>query len=184
MEKLSDMRVFVRVMERRSFTAAGKELRLSTPTVSKHIARLEEALSLRLLLRSTHHITPTEAGSVYYDHCVRILAALQEAQADAAGVNDEIKSILLDAHEYQEWLCLSADAIRYRVTARVIREAGASGVQYDLVDADTAGMQRRVDRLSNPKLTYAENPPSFTRRFITIFRHRKAVRPSPWRQRT
>jgi PAH dioxygenase small subunit len=74
---------------------------------------------------------------------------------------------LLDAREYQEWIHLLTDDVKYRVTARVIREAGAPGVQYDLVDTDAAGMRRRVDQISNPKLTHAENPPSFTRRFIT-----------------
>jgi 3-phenylpropionate/cinnamic acid dioxygenase small subunit len=74
---------------------------------------------------------------------------------------------LLDERDYQKWFLLLTDTIRYRITAKVIREAGAPGVAYDLVDADLAGMRRRVDQVSNPRLTHAENPPSFTRRFIT-----------------
>jgi DNA-binding transcriptional LysR family regulator len=93
-ENLADLVVFARVVERRSFTAAGKELRMSTSAVSKHIARLEAALSLKLLERSTHHLTPTESGAVFYDHCVRILAALETARADAAGLTGEIKGVL------------------------------------------------------------------------------------------
>jgi DNA-binding transcriptional LysR family regulator len=94
MERLIDLLVFVRVVEKQSFTAAGKELRISTSAVSKHIARLEQSLSLKLLQRSTHNLKPTECGFVYYDHCIRILAGLREAQADAAAISGDIKGLL------------------------------------------------------------------------------------------
>jgi DNA-binding transcriptional LysR family regulator len=94
MERLMDMAVFARVVETKSFTAAGKELHMSISTVSKHIARLEGALSIKLLERSTRHLGPTESGRVYYEHCVRILAAVELAKAEAVGVSGEISGIL------------------------------------------------------------------------------------------
>jgi 3-phenylpropionate/cinnamic acid dioxygenase small subunit len=74
---------------------------------------------------------------------------------------------ILDDCEYDAWLALMTEDVTYRVTARVIREAGAPRVTYDLVNVDAAGLTRRVRQISNPKLTHAENPPSFTRRYIT-----------------
>jgi PAH dioxygenase small subunit len=74
---------------------------------------------------------------------------------------------LLDARAYKDWLALLTDDIQYRITARVIREAAASSQDYDVVDEDAAGLKRRVEQIGNPKLTHAENPPSFTRRFVS-----------------
>jgi DNA-binding transcriptional LysR family regulator len=94
MERLTDMAVFARVVETRSFTAAGKELHMSTSTVSKHITRLEGELSLKLIERSSRTLNPTESGRVFYEHCVRILAAVELARADASGVSGEINGTL------------------------------------------------------------------------------------------
>jgi len=94
MERLTDMAVFARVVETKSFTAAGKELHMSISTVSKHITRLESALSVKLLERSSRHLSPTESGRVFYEHCVRILAATELAKTEALGVSAEISGIL------------------------------------------------------------------------------------------
>jgi DNA-binding transcriptional LysR family regulator len=94
MENLADLVVFTRVVETRSFTAAGKALHMSTSAVSKHVARLESELSLKLLQRSTHHLMTTESGAVFYAHCVKILSALETARADAAGMTGEVKGLL------------------------------------------------------------------------------------------
>jgi DNA-binding transcriptional LysR family regulator len=94
MENLEDMVVFARVVEKGSFTAAARELRKSTSAVSKHVTRLEDALSLKLLHRSTHHLALTEPGSTFYEHCTRIIAELEQARADAAGVSGEVKGVL------------------------------------------------------------------------------------------
>ncbi len=94
MEHLEDIVVFARVVEKGSFTAAGKELRKSTSAVSKHVSRLEDTLSLKLLHRSTHHLALTEPGTVFYEHCTRIIAELEQARADAAGLSGEVKGLL------------------------------------------------------------------------------------------
>lgn len=94
MEHLEDIVVFARVVEKGSFTAAGKELRKSTSAVSKHVRRLEDTLALKLLHRSTHHLAVTESGKVFYEHCTRIIAELEQARADAAGLSGEVKGLL------------------------------------------------------------------------------------------
>lgn len=74
---------------------------------------------------------------------------------------------LLDQRAYADWLRLLTDDIEYRVAARVIREAGAASADYAILEEDAATLKRRVEQIGNPKLTHAENPPSFTRRFVS-----------------
>lgn len=59
---LSQLRCFIAVIDARSFAGAARQLALTTSGVSKTISRLEAAYGLRLLHRSTHSISPTEAG--------------------------------------------------------------------------------------------------------------------------
>jgi chlorobenzene dioxygenase small subunit/benzene/toluene dioxygenase beta subunit len=74
---------------------------------------------------------------------------------------------LLDRRDYAGWLSLLADDIQYRVTAAVARDAGATAVDYAIIDEDKAGLKSRVDQISNPRLTRAENPPSMVRRVVS-----------------
>jgi DNA-binding transcriptional LysR family regulator len=60
------------VVETGSFSAAGRRLGLSRSAVSKSVANLEKALGVRLLNRSTRHLSMTEVGAAYADHCKRI----------------------------------------------------------------------------------------------------------------
>lgn len=73
---------------------------------------------------------------------------------------------LLDRRDYATWLALVAPDIRYRVTAAVARDADAKPVNYAIVDEDLTGLKSRIDQISNPRLTRAENPPSMTRRVV------------------
>lgn len=84
MDLLSGMAVFRRVVELDGFAAAARDLRMSNGSVSKHVARLEEQLSARLLNRTTRRISLTEAGRGFYDRCVRILDEVEEAKVSAA----------------------------------------------------------------------------------------------------
>jgi len=56
------MTVFVRVVESGSFSAAARDLRLGQPAVSKIISGMEAGLGVRLPVRSTHRLSPTDAG--------------------------------------------------------------------------------------------------------------------------
>lgn len=91
---IEDLIVFTRVVETKSFTAAARELHKSPAAVSRHISRLEEELSVKLLNRSTHHLALTQTGAVFYEHCTRIVAELEEARAEAAGLGSEVKGVL------------------------------------------------------------------------------------------
>jgi LysR family transcriptional regulator, regulator for bpeEF and oprC len=75
------MQTFVRVAERRSFSAAARELGRGQPAVSKQIAALEAHLGAQLLRRTSRGLSLTEAGRDYYQSAVGILGDLQAAES-------------------------------------------------------------------------------------------------------
>lgn len=85
MDRFQAMATFVRVVETGSFSAAARQLGVGQPAVSKTVAQLEEWLQARLLLRSTHGLTPTEAGAGYYERARAALREAEEAEAAARG---------------------------------------------------------------------------------------------------
>ncbi len=78
-DRISTLRLFCRVAKTGSFTAAGKEVDLSQPSVSRIISNLEKDLGVALFIRSTHAVKLTEAGADYLARIEPILAALEEA---------------------------------------------------------------------------------------------------------
>ena len=75
------MGVFVRVIETRSFTAAAARLGISPSAASKAVARLEEKLGVRLVLRTTRSVRPTEEGEILLNSCRHVLAELEDTEA-------------------------------------------------------------------------------------------------------
>ncbi|OJH34528.1 hypothetical protein BON30_42755 [Cystobacter ferrugineus] len=66
-----------------------------TPSaVSKQVAHLEERLGTRLLRRTTRHLSLTEAGSIFYQHCQRVLGELEEARLAMAALDERPRGTL------------------------------------------------------------------------------------------
>lgn len=86
MESLSGISMFVQVAETRSFTEAGRQLGVSSSTVGKTIARMEERLHVRLFHRSTRSITLTAEGTVFLERCRRILSEVSAAESELSGL--------------------------------------------------------------------------------------------------
>jgi len=80
MDRFEEMRVFVRVAERQSFTRASDDLQIPRATVTNLIKRMEERLGARLLERTTRTVRLTPDGQAYYGRCVRLIADLEEAE--------------------------------------------------------------------------------------------------------
>ncbi|MCJ8144494.1 LysR family transcriptional regulator [Ancylobacter sp. A5.8] len=78
--RAGEMQVLVEAADRGSFSAAGRRLGLSPSAVSKLIARLEERLGARLLMRSTRAIVLTPEGEAYVGRARRILGEIEEAE--------------------------------------------------------------------------------------------------------
>lgn len=84
-DRLTALRLFVRVARAGSFSAAGRELGLSQPSVSRIISGLESDLGVQLLARTTRSINLTDAGRDYLARVESILDALEEADHAARG---------------------------------------------------------------------------------------------------
>src|SRR5260370_26228461 len=66
--QLQELSVFVRAAETGSFSKTAREFSLSQPSVSRMVASLEARLGIKLLLRTTRRVTPTDAGAVFLEH--------------------------------------------------------------------------------------------------------------------
>lgn len=84
MDALTDIAVFVRVVERGSFTLAANDLALSRAVVSKYLSRLEDRLGARLLHRTTRRLSLTEAGATLFEASRGALERIEEAEAVVA----------------------------------------------------------------------------------------------------
>lgn len=81
MDKLTSMQVFCRVASCGNFSHAARELGISPAMVTKHIAALEDLLSIRLLNRTTRKVSMTEAGESYLRLCQNLLSDIEEGEA-------------------------------------------------------------------------------------------------------
>lgn len=97
MDKMDAMRLFTRIVERRSFSAAASDLGLPRSTVTEAMKGMEARLGVRLLQRTTRHVAPTLDGEAYHRRCLRILADIDEAEGTFSGA--QLRGALrLDVH--------------------------------------------------------------------------------------
>lgn len=80
MQDLNDLYYYVQVVEHGGFAPAGRALGEPKSKLSRRIAALEERLGVRLLQRSTRHVSVTGIGRVYYTHCKAMLVQAEAAQ--------------------------------------------------------------------------------------------------------
>ncbi len=88
---LNDVALFARVVESGSFTAAAASLGLPKSSVSRGVARLEAALGVRLLHRTTRRLRLSDAGRVYLDRASVALSGLDEARALVTDLGTEVR---------------------------------------------------------------------------------------------
>ncbi|MGY2289682.1 LysR family transcriptional regulator [Pseudomonas sp. SDO528_S397] len=94
MDRLTAMETFVHVVETGSFSAAAKRLGVGQPAVSKSVGLLEARLAVRLVMRSTRGLTPTEAGLAFYEQARRAIDHANEADAAAQGAGGRLSGSL------------------------------------------------------------------------------------------
>lgn len=80
MDTFLSMRIFCTVAELRSFTAAADRFNMAHSAISKHVAMLERRLSVRLLNRTSRHVSLTEVGATYLQQARRILESIDETE--------------------------------------------------------------------------------------------------------
>ncbi|GBU11458.1 LysR family transcriptional regulator [Enterobacterales bacterium] len=79
MDQIQAMRIFIRIAELENFSRAAEDLNLPRATVSTTLKALEQKLGVRLFLRTTRQVRITAEGELYYQRCLQLLAALDEA---------------------------------------------------------------------------------------------------------
>ncbi|WBU64123.1 LysR family transcriptional regulator [Paracoccus aerodenitrificans] len=94
MAYLDNIRTFVRVYDLGSMSAAARDLRISAAVASSRISQLEEHLGVRLFQRTTRMLNPTEQGQIFYPGAVRILEAVDEAEAEISDVTENPRGTL------------------------------------------------------------------------------------------
>ncbi|MDT3251372.1 LysR family transcriptional regulator [Serratia sp. root2] len=83
-ERLHAIRAFVQAVQAGGFSRAAEQLGLSRSTVGKAVARLEQRLQVRLFQRTTRSLSLTDEGQLFYDDCLKALAALEAAESQLA----------------------------------------------------------------------------------------------------
>jgi DNA-binding transcriptional LysR family regulator len=84
-DRLRAMQAFVLVVDSGSFSRAARRLNVGQPALSKSIAQLEDRLGVKLLIRTTRGLSPTEAGLNFYERARRLVEEADEAELAARG---------------------------------------------------------------------------------------------------
>lgn len=87
---IRQLRAFAKVYERKSFSRAAEDLLLSQPTVSAHIASLEQFMHVTLFDRLGRSILPTQAAEILYNHSVAVFASLDRAESEIRLLSNEV----------------------------------------------------------------------------------------------
>lgn len=207
MDRLDSLRVFARVVECESFTKAAETLRVPRSTVSMAIKELEDRVGTRLLSRTTRIVTPTNDGTAFYEHCLRLIADFDEVEglfrASASRLRGHLKiSIpgrigrLIIAPALPEFVAKHPDiTLELSVTDREIdlQGEGIDGVIRvgDLTDSTLIAKRIGVIAVVNcASKTYIDSFGT-PRRVQDLKRHRaityvprKGGRPEPWEYAT
>ncbi|MDL2400770.1 LysR family transcriptional regulator [Rhizobium mayense] len=85
MDRFGALRVFSRLVEHCSFTLAAEDIGLPRSTVTDALKQLEARLGVRLLQRTTRHVSPTLDGEGYCQRCLRILSDIEDAEGAFTG---------------------------------------------------------------------------------------------------
>jgi len=91
MDRIQALRLFIRVVDLGSFSKAAADIGVGQPAATKMVAALEKKLGARLLHRSTHGVTPTEIGQLYYEKCRLIAHHVEEAESVAALMQSQLQ---------------------------------------------------------------------------------------------
>jgi DNA-binding transcriptional LysR family regulator len=131
MDRLASISAFVKVAENSGFSAAARQLNISTSMVTTHVSALEDRLGVRLLNRTTRKVSLTEVGQAYYDRCVHILAEIDAADQIAEAQQSKPRGVLrlnvasaipsILGHSVAEYVALYPDvAVRITATSRMV----------------------------------------------------------------
>jgi DNA-binding transcriptional LysR family regulator len=94
MPLLADMAIFVSVVEHGNFSKAARKLGVTPSAVSRQISRLEDALGIKLLQRTTRQLALTESGKVTLDYCKQMIESADNAVKASSSGSSTVKGLL------------------------------------------------------------------------------------------
>lgn len=97
MSYVNNLKMFVRVYELASMSAAARDQRTSPAVASARISELEKHLGVRLFNRTTRSLQPTESGRLFYEGARKVIAAIEEAEATVMDVAQNPRGVIFVA---------------------------------------------------------------------------------------
>lgn len=91
---LNEISVFIKVVQKGSFSQAAKALNLPNSTVSHKVSQLEKRLGVTLIQRTTRKLLITPAGDSYYKKCLAGLEEIHSAEQEIASIQGEPQGLL------------------------------------------------------------------------------------------
>ena len=90
MNRFLEMEIFATVADAGSVSGAAERLNMAKSAVSKRLSDLEARLGVSLMTRSTRRLSLTDEGVEFYEHCISIFAAVNNAEEGVAEANAEL----------------------------------------------------------------------------------------------
>ena len=140
MGNLSDIAIFVAVVEAGSFTGASERLELSKAATSKAVGNLEKRLAARLLNRTTRRLSLTEAGAALYDRVASPMADIMTAESEVAELTGKPRGRLRVAAPLY-----FGNAHLMPVVCRFLRKYPEIELELDLDNKTVDLIERRID---------------------------------------
>ena len=137
MQDLNDLHLFAEVVRHKGFSPAARALNAPKSKLSKHVARLEARLGVRLLERSTRRFRVTDVGQEFYLQCEAVLASAEAAELVVARAQAEPRGIVRVSCPH---------GISHGIMGVILPSFLA---RYPLVRVDMKVLNRRVDRSRN-----------------------------------
>jgi DNA-binding transcriptional LysR family regulator len=91
---LSDMAIFVTVVEQGNFSKTAIKLGVTPSAVSRQISRLEDALGIKLLQRTTRQLALTESGTITFNYCKQMVEAADQAVNASRSATSTVRGLL------------------------------------------------------------------------------------------
>lgn len=89
-DEIAGIQLFVQIVKAGNLSAASRALNSSPAAMSRALSALESRLGVRLVTRTSRSFNLTEEGSLFYDRCLRIVADIEEAEAEASSRNGSV----------------------------------------------------------------------------------------------
>ena len=145
MDSLGSLNAFVQAADARSFTAAGRQLGVSSSAIGKAVARMEERLGVRLFHRSTRSITLTAEGALFLERCRRIFSEIEAAELELSQTREAPRGTLRVGLPLSGMLMMPTLAAFMRAYPEIVLDLDFSDRVVDVIEAGFDAVVRFAD---------------------------------------